>query len=90
MAGFDDFFGIFVSKFYSHSAYSKNGKRSNGLGKAMVNMERVCIFDDPVNFYEFAKYAIREAMCLPQGKAGLALTLEDVKKIWNKKFCLWT
>jgi hypothetical protein len=51
----------------------------------MVNMERACTFDDPINFYEFAKYAIREAMCLPQGKAGLALTLEDVKKSLEQK-----
>ncbi|MDR3274002.1 MAG: hypothetical protein LBS87_01550, partial [Puniceicoccales bacterium] len=61
------FFGIFVYKSYSHNAFSKNGKGGNRLGKAMVNMERACTFDDPINFYEFAKYAIREAMCLPQG-----------------------
>jgi hypothetical protein len=80
--------GIFVLKFYRSniSTKSKISKKSgNKLGKAMVNMERACIFGDSVNFYEFAKYAIREAMRLPQGKAGLALTLEDVKKNLKQK-----
>jgi hypothetical protein len=74
--------GIFVLRFYQNniSTKSKAGKRCKSrLGKAMVNMERACVFGDSINFYEFAKYAIREAMRLPQGKAGLALTLGDIE-----------
>ncbi|MDR0679679.1 MAG: hypothetical protein LBF42_01415 [Puniceicoccales bacterium] len=70
--------GIFAYKFYRYGTFSKPSA-SNRLGKSMVNMERACTFGDSINFYEFAKYAIREAMRLPQGKVGLALTLEDIK-----------
>ncbi|MDR0715413.1 MAG: hypothetical protein LBF25_01355 [Puniceicoccales bacterium] len=76
--------GIFVYKFYRYGPFSKP-LASNRLGKAMVNMERACTFGDSVNFYEFAKYAIREAMRLPQGKVGLALTLEDIKANLRKE-----
>ncbi|MDR2436047.1 MAG: hypothetical protein LBD33_01905 [Puniceicoccales bacterium] len=80
--------GIFVLKFYRSNISTKSRigeKRGNKLGKAMVNMERACMFGDSINFYEFTKYAIREAMRLPQGKVGFALTLEDIKKNLKQK-----
>ncbi|MDR2720813.1 MAG: hypothetical protein LBB15_00800 [Puniceicoccales bacterium] len=80
--------GIFILRFYRNniSAKSEIGKKdSNKLGKAMINMERACAFGDFVNFYEFTKYAIREAMRLPQGSIGFTLALEDVKKNLRQK-----
>ena len=58
--------------------HSKKKNGENKLGKAMVNMERACIFGDYINFYEFTKYAIREAMGLPRGQAGLNLSIDDI------------
>ncbi|MDR1255786.1 MAG: hypothetical protein LBJ94_02605 [Puniceicoccales bacterium] len=82
------FLGIFARQFYLHSVPKKlspGRKDKNRLGKAMVNIERACLFGDSVNFYEFAKYAIREAMRLPQGKVGLGLTLADIKANLRQK-----
>jgi hypothetical protein len=75
--------GALVLRFYARnvsSQFSSRGKAKNKLGKAMINMERSSVFGDCVNFYEFAKYAVREAMHLPQGKVGMSLTVEDIKK----------
>lgn len=80
--------GSLIIKFHlKHvSTKSKSNKiKNNKLGKAMVNMERASIFGDYINFYEFTKYAIREAMKLPQGETGLKMTLNDILIHLNRK-----
>ncbi len=52
----------------------------NKLGKAMINMERASVFGDYPNFFEFAKYALREAMKLPRGKTGFGITIDEIIK----------
>ena len=64
---------------YRHSHRVPLSQRSdNKLGKAMVNMERACVFEDYPNFFEFSKYAVREAMGLPRGQAGIDITVDQI------------
>jgi hypothetical protein len=79
------FLTTLIYRNYASIGRARRGKWGNKLGRAMVNMERACIFCDHINFYEFAKYAVREAMGLPQGKTGLELTLADMEHAINAR-----
>lgn len=73
--------GVAIFHFRRRSKHVPLSQRhDNKLGKAMINMERASIFEDYPNFFEFAKYALREAMGLPRGKAGLELSLSTIIK----------
>ncbi len=73
--------GVFIKFFHTRYLLKRIplSKRSdNKLGKAMINMERASIFGDYMNFFEFSKYAIKEAMNFPRGKDGMRITLNEV------------
>lgn len=36
------------------------------------------MFEDYPNFFEFSKYAVREAMGLPRGQAGIDITVDQI------------
>lgn len=81
--------GVFIKFFHTRYLSKKVplSKRSdNKLGKAMINMERASIFGDYMNFFEFSKYAIKEAMNFPRGEDGMKVTLSEVvSKLEDKK-----
>lgn len=80
--------GVVIWGIYLRHAARKvplSQKQDNKLGKAMINMERASILGDYLNFFEFAKYAFREAMKLPRGRASQDISVEEIVDILETK-----